>query len=544
MPWTTVDGILLYIHSIARSPLTRWTCFVSVALLMIAIVYDYIYKPLKIKGIYPIPGELPIIGHLRLLRNNPSQVFLVWATRYDKSVFQIRLGNKRVIVVNDYDDVVELWMNHSCQNNSRPLSYTFHGLISSYQSFTVGSTPQSTTYKRKKRAIAQFLNSKSISSYSPSICREIELTLFRLENVAINVDVDVCHYLKYFVLRCSVFLMYGLHLDCFGVDNALCNEIISNESEIIRMRSPIANVQDSVPLLKYLPNLTNASLAVQCKNKRERYMSELFARFEDKMNLGDCDSIGSFIGQLIAETGNKQLTDAEVYSICLTFISAGLDNTPLNLNYLLGILSQPSIGKAYQSKAINEILANCGGDVQKAWEQLNESTLKNVYVHALILETLRQFTVLPLSLPRTTTKTIIYNGVEIPAGSQLFMNAYAANHDPKHFKCPFEFNPERWIDANGQISFTAKAYQHFSFGAGSRMCSGYSFAVKEMYIFMVKFLLMFEVHPPDSKLMIADPFLSNENAHATSFEPRSHNIRLTLRRSRNQEWLHDTELVR
>lgn len=70
----------------------------------------------------------------------------------------------------------------------------------------------------------------------------------------------------------------------------------------------------------------------------------------------------------------------------------------------------------------------------------------------------------------------------------------------------------------------------------------YSFALKEMYIFMVKFLLLFEIHPPDFNLMITDPFLSNEVPHATSFEPRNHNIKLALLQFPNHERLRDTLL--
>lgn len=89
-------------------------------------------------------------------------IYLTWYKLYNKLVFQIRIGNKRVVVVNSFDDVVGLWINHSCQNNSRPLSYTFHGLVSALQGFTVGSTPASLTFLRKKKVISLCLRKKEI----------------------------------------------------------------------------------------------------------------------------------------------------------------------------------------------------------------------------------------------------------------------------------------------------------------------------------------------------------------------------------------------
>ncbi|KAI5957678.1 hypothetical protein KGF57_002944 [Candida theae] len=403
------------------------------------------------------------------------------------------------------------------------------------------------TYKRKKRAVSQLLNSKSISSRKSTICDEIDYILGKLVlEVTANEDIDLATYLKYFTLRCSVFLMYGLHLDCFGKDHALCDEIIRNESEIIRLRSPISNIEDSVTLLRYFPKLTNAHKAVECGQTRNGYMNELYARFQEGAKDGNDnnDCTNSFVGQLLAQRGSKRLSEAEIYSICLTFISAGLDNTPLNLNYLLGILSQPVIGQMYQSKAIHNILDNCSGDVVVAWEQSGEANFENAYVHVLVLETLRHFTVLPLSLPRTTTKPFLHGDVIIPANTHLFLNAYAANNDEEHFESPLEFWPERWLDERGQSNFAAKINQHFSFGAGSRMCSGSSFALYEMYVFMVKFLLLFEVHPPDSKLMITDPFANNGNGRATSFEPRSHHVKLIRRQllSPNEDKIRDVAL--
>ena len=89
------------------------------AIFLLSIFMDLVLGigvPLKIKGIFAIPGY-PIVGNLFQVLNNPALVYIQWANKYNASIFQIRLGFKRIIVVNSFEDVNILWTKHSCSNN-------------------------------------------------------------------------------------------------------------------------------------------------------------------------------------------------------------------------------------------------------------------------------------------------------------------------------------------------------------------------------------------------------------------------------------------
>ena len=98
-------------------------------------------------------------------------------------------------------------------------------------------------------------------------------------------------------------------------------------------------------------------------------------------------------------------------------VSAGLDTVPGNLIMGLAYLSTTH-GQAVQAKAlkaIEQVYPN-----NEAWEKcLIEE--KVPFVTALVKETLRFWTVIPICLPRTSIKDIPYNGAVIPAGSTFFM---------------------------------------------------------------------------------------------------------------------------
>lgn len=570
IPWDqSLLTLLTYLdtHPIA----TIFTIILTI--LTIGILFDYCLSPKEIANIFSIPGDLPFIGHLHLILDNPALIYLTWYKLYNKLVFQIRIGNKRVVVVNSFDDVVGLWINHSCQNNSRPLSYTFHGLVSALQGFTVGSTPASLTFLRKKKVISLCLRKKEIDEKVCLIDNEVCVMIKEIiKKKDISTDVNMLPYLQKFTLKTAILMSYGIELDCYNKDVKLCQEIITVENNIIRLRSPISNLQDSVPFLRLIPWFNNREFALRCGNRRNKYMDQLYNRLQNGLAENDPNITNSILGQLILNNDNNNsnsLTSQEIQSICLTLVSAGLDNTPLNLNYLIGILSQPRIGKIFQDKAIKDILNHANGDIIQAWNQLNEENRDCKYIQALILETLRHFTVLPLSLPRLTTKPIYYKNFMIPKNTHMFMNAYSANHDELIFKNPFKFDPERWLDSEtneikSKILATTSSSSssthhgggnginvqnfHFAFGAGSRMCSGYNLVMKEMYMMIIKLLLLFEINPPDNNnnngkyLMEMNPFVNNLNPRGTSFEPRIHNIKLQYRKLPNYETLHEIVL--
>lgn len=98
-------------------------------------------------------------------------------------------------------------------------------------------------------------------------------------------------------------------------------------------------------------------------------------------------------------------------------VSAGLDTVPGNLIMGLAYLSTEE-GQEIQEKAlaeINRVYPN--GD---AWEKCLVEE-KVPYVTALVKETLRFWTVIPICLPRTSIKDIPYKDAVIPAGTTFFM---------------------------------------------------------------------------------------------------------------------------
>lgn len=399
----------------------------------------------------------------------------------------------------------------------------------------------------KKKIISQSLNHRSVDKLSSVIDNETKFTIrniiqnnrelfgppscnnYRYTRTLLS-DIDLLHYAQLYSLRSAIYITYGRHLDVYDTEADIAKEIIEVESNIMKFRAPISNLQDYIPVLRYLP-FGKGMKAQHFRSRRDFYMNKLFQLLKEKISQGDLESSNSLVGIAINNMdSNLKLTSAEIQSICLTMVSAGLDNTSLNFNHLMGQLSQPSSGYIYQKKAFEEIMSRNDNDICTAWDNA-AINMDCTFVIALIKETLRYFTVLPLGLPRITTKDITYNDAVIPKNSILFMNSFAANHDPNIYKDPMLFLPERWLDPTTGVLLTKYEVSHFSFGAGSRMCSGNHLAFKELYTLTCRMIITFQIRRPTSSklLMELDPFKNNSNPNAISFEPKLFKVRLEPR---------------
>lgn len=118
-----------------------------------------------VKGIPEIPGALPITGHLLALGEDHATVCEGWWRKYKQSVFQLRLGNTRAVVVNSFDDAKRMLIGHQSAVIDRPTLYTFHGIISSTQGFTIGSSPWDESCKNKRKAAGQALGRAKVRDY-------------------------------------------------------------------------------------------------------------------------------------------------------------------------------------------------------------------------------------------------------------------------------------------------------------------------------------------------------------------------------------------
>ncbi|QPG73741.1 hypothetical protein FOA43_001054 [Brettanomyces nanus] len=500
-------------------------------------------SPKRIKGIPNVFSNIPIYGNLSLIfppakkwSDSPCLKFYRLSQKYGE-VFQVRFGNRLVVVANSYDSIIKLWCCKSVRgNNSRPISETFHNQLSREGIYTIGTTPFGPDYlKMRKFVSSNVLNGKSGKGYNGGvISRETNRLILKLvakatrkgENEDYFISDDFIRKGQYFHLAVALILTYGYQIDYTASENRLeADEIIYVENQITKIRSHVQNFQDFLPNpFRFLLNVFSGknSFSRKLYERRKVYLEKYFKFSRENITYPNSAVRRSLMYHYFMD-GENCVKRAQMASICLTMVSAGLDNTPLNFKYELHQLSHsPHVCK----KAYKELMDGFENDPVKAYQNCHKE-LKCQYIVAIVKETLRLFTVLPMALPRETTEPITYGTAVIPKGTLLFMNSWAGNHDQNAIYKPMEFIPERFLSSDDDGNDTSSSLKHFAFGIGSRMCLGNHLAFQELYILTCKFLLLFEFQNPEMNKL--NPLELNQFPESIAIEPEIFNICLKLR---------------
>ncbi|EGR46923.1 uncharacterized protein TRIREDRAFT_4726 [Trichoderma reesei QM6a] len=482
----------------------------------------------KVKGIPEIPG-VPLFGNLLQLGVDHARVAKKWALQYGP-VFQARLGNRRIIFVNSYDAVKYFWITHQSSLISRPTFHTFHSVVSSSQGFTIGTSPWDESCKRRRKAAATALNRPAVQSYMPILDLESTMSIKELLNDCRSgsQDVDPSPYMARFALNTSLTLNYGFRIDG-NINNDLLAEITHVEREISNFRSTSNNWQDYIPLLRIFGK-TNTK-AEEYRLRRDKYLTDMLNDLKQRIANGTDKPC--ITGNILKDP-EARLNEAELKSICLTMVSAGLDTVPGNIIMGMAYLSTEH-GQSIQAKALEAIQqAYPNGD---AWEKCLVEE-KVPYVTALVKETLRFWTVIPICLPRMNIADIPYEGSVIPAGTTFFMNAYAADYDEARFKLPEQFIPERFLE-DKEIGTP-----HYAYGAGSRMCAGSHLANRELFTAYIRLITSFEIVPTKepNQAPIIHPIECNATPTSLTTDPKPFKIGLIPRdEAKLREWIAEAE---
>lgn len=198
----------------------------------------------------------------------------------------------------------------------------------------------------------------------------------------------------------------------------LFHEITEVEEMISKFRSTTGNLQDYIPILRLNPFSFGTRKAAEMRDRRDVYLKQLNHDLENRMEKGIYKPC---IQANVINDKEASLNKAELTSISLTMLSGGLDTVTTLVQWSVALLARrPDI----QETAIRAIREYYSAD-QPLCDP--EDDQKCAYIVALVKECLRYYCVLRLALPRTTIKDITYEGKLIPAGSTLYLNAWACN---------------------------------------------------------------------------------------------------------------------
>lgn len=387
-------------------------------LLAYVISQEFVRLRARIPG-FSGPTGLPIVGNIHQIRVNAAEQYRLWSKQFGP-VYQIQLGNVPVIVVNSAVAARDLFGKNSQALSSRPVFHTFHKVVSNTAGTTIGTSPFNESLKRRRKGAASALNKPSIATYIDHLDRETrDFVKEGLEYGSGGLaGVDPMPMIQRLSLSLSLTLNWGTRLG--SRDDPMFAEITEVEEDISRFRSTTGNLQDYIPLLRLNPfDRWAKKRSKEVRDRRDVYLNRLNDDLDKRMADG---SHKPCIQANVILDKEASLNKEELTSISLTMLSGGLDTITTLVQWSVGLLAQrPDI----QQKAIDEIRKVYPADADPLCDPQDEGKVE--YVAALVRECLRYFCVLRLALPRATVKDVYYEGKLIPAGTTIFLNAWACN---------------------------------------------------------------------------------------------------------------------
>ncbi|KAL8188147.1 UNVERIFIED_CONTAM: hypothetical protein K2H54_062164 [Gekko kuhli] len=123
------------------------------------------------------------------------------------------------------------------------------------------------------------------------------------------------------------------------------------------------------------------------------------------------------------------------------------------------------------------------------------------YTNAVIHEIQRSKYVLLFGVFRQCSKDANLFGFFIPKGAAVITDFRSVLRDPKKWETPEKFNPNRFLDKDGQF---VENEAFLPFGAGDRVCLGEQLASAELFILFTRMLRAFTLQPPEGVERISE----------------------------------------
>ncbi len=189
------------------------------------------------------------------------------------------------------------------------------------------------------------------------------------------------------------------------------------------------------------------------------------------------------------------------------FIAGGNSTWSTVLSNLMFLAKYPAVQAGLLAE-LDAVLGTADGDSAPRSPRLPtfDDRPRLARLDRFMQEVQRSLPLNPLVIPHKSLREDEYRGMRIPAGSLVLANTKAMALNPRVYRDPDVFDPDRYIGvADGG---RGEPHPNGNFGFGRRKCPGNFLAMATVYMFLATLLAVFEVEMavgPDGKPIEPQP---------------------------------------
>lgn len=295
-------------------------------------------------------------------------------------------------------------------------------------------------------------------------------------------------------------------------------KMVRTLDEVLGALAPGNWLVDVIPALQKLPDWFPGARFKQVAKRWRVDMEDLTDRPHQyvKSQLAAGTASPSMTSSLIDGQDVTPEEEDMIKWAAFTLYGAGIEtSTSVSSGFFLAMALYPEVFK----KAQEEVDRVIGQD--RLPSIVDREQLP--YIHALTLEILRWCVSAPTGLPHKSWKDDIHNGYFIPKGTIVVANLYHMLYDPRIYKDPERFNPERFMGEDPE-----RDPRDVCFGFGRRVCPGRGLADASLFIVCAMSLVVFDIkkkvvngHVIEPIFRMTTGIISQPEPYDISVTPRS-----------------------
>ncbi|KAK4746585.1 hypothetical protein SAY87_025622 [Trapa incisa] len=471
-------------------PLSWNTVLPLLVPLVLYIVYSTLIR--RLTNLPPGPLAIPVFGNWLQVGNDLNHRFLASMARKYGSVFLLRLGVRNLVVVSDPELTTKVLHTQGVEFGSRPRNVVFDIFTGNGQDmvFTVYGD-----HWRKMRRIMTlpFFTNKVVHTYSDMWEQEMDLVVSDLkkDRLVRSQGIVVRRRLQLMLYNIMYRMMFDAKFQ--SVEDPLFILATKFNSERSRLAQSFEyNYGDFIPLLRpFLRGYLNKCKDLQ--SKRLAFFNDNYVQKRRSLMAanGDNHKITCAMDHILDAQRRGEITEANVIYIVENINVAAIETTLWSIEWAIAeVVNHPEV----QRKIREEIRTVLKG------KPITESNLNELpYLQAVVKETLRLHTPIPLLVPHMNLEEQKLGGYTIPKESKVVVNAWWLANNPEWWKNPEEFRPERFLEeetatdavAGGKVDF-----RYLPFGMGRRSCPGIILALPILGLIVAKLVTDFEMKTP------------------------------------------------
>lgn len=396
----------------------------------------------------------------------------------------MNFGSVPVLVASSSEAAKEIMKTHDLKFSNRPKLKIADTLV--YGSNDITFSPYGEHWRQVKSiAVIHLLNSTRVLSFRQVREKEMSLMMEKIEKGRDSL-VDLTE------------------LSFWYVNNIVCKVALGrtyNELKFTVLLERFVHVLGLICIGNYIPWLSWVDRLSGLEDKAQKVAKD-FDEFLESVLEEHVDKRRGMNGQSDEEKDlvdillDVQRDDAIgftlhrdiIKAIILDVFAAGTDTTFASLVWsITELIRHPRVMKKLQHEVT---------EIAQGRSMISENDLEKMpYLKATIKETLRMYPPLPLLLPHESMQDVKLMDYEIPARTQIIVNAWAIGRDPTLWEEPEEFRPERFL--NNSIDYKGLHYELLPFGSGRRGCPGIHFSTVMFELALANMVYKFNLALPN-----------------------------------------------